>query len=435
MQTAPGTDPTTLSRSRLPILGWAMVLGSVVYTAYVHHGLGGTEFGQTTHVWQPTGFLRETEWVDELLEHWGLGILIFSAPAGVALGIIAFTTRSSVARTIGTCGLTCVALMAFYGLSPALRVWEFFHWRASAVILATGVALGCTLTSPLLARRLLDLRPRSQALLYFPVFIAVASIIRNATGSDETLFLNFSPWPAIPVLGLEIAGYGITGILFGLALGLAGAGLARSRSWLRAISFTLGALFPLVWFKARFPRTEFSIDVSILAISALCMFLFSLGQAPDRGRKRLQRATYFFLGASMVAAPLFFGRALADGDYAITRHVRAQAIIDALDAFYQEESAYPEDLKELVEGSYIDNLPEPRIGFEIYYAVGGLKKPQFEYRNLGPSYVLEFSSTAWVMCSYNPPWILDEDEDPEDFSDPEDLLGAWNCPNDRPDLW
>jgi hypothetical protein len=79
-------------------------------------------------------------------------------------------------------------------------------------------------------------------------------------------------------------------------------------------------------------------------------------------------------------------------------------------------------------------LPAPRIGFDFYYAIGWLKEPEFEYRNLGPSYVLEFSSTAWVMCSYNPPWVLDEDEDPEDF-DPDDLTGAWNCPDDRPDLW
>ena len=435
MRTAPGTDPTPPRESRLPVLGWGMALGTMAYAACIHHGLGGTELGRITHPWQPTGFLRETEWVDGLLEHWGLGILVFSLPAAVALGIIAFTTRSCIARTIGSCVLTSVALMAFYGLSPALRVWEFFHWRASVVILATGVALGCTLTSPLLAQRLLSLRPRFQVLLYLPVFFAVASIIRNATGSDETLFLNFSPWPAIPVLGLEIGAYGITGILFGLALGLAGAGLASSRGWLRALAFTLGALFPLLWFASRFPRTNLTIDVSIVAVGAVCMFIFSLTGDRDRRQELLRRATYLFLGASLVAAPLFVGRALADGDYAVTRHIRAQAIIDALEAFYRDESAYPESLEKLVDGNYIDSLPKPRIGFEIYYTTGGLKRPEFEYRNLGPSYVLEFSSTAWVMCSYNPPWVLEDDEDPEDFPDPEDLLGAWNCPNDRPDLW
>ena len=87
-----------------------------------------------------------------------------------------------------------------------------------------------------------------------------------------------------------------------------------------------------------------------------------------------------------------------------------------------------------MDGNYIDHLPSPRVGFSIFFDLGWLERPRLEYRNLGPSYVLEFSSTAWVMCSYNPPWELDEDEE----EDPEDIElqgGAWNCPDDRPNLW
>jgi len=434
MPTTASTPGAMPPRSRAPALGWTFALLLVAYTGCIHHGLGGTEMGLITKPWQPTGFLRETEWVDALLEHWRLGIFIFSVPAAFGLLIICITTRSAVARTIGSCSLACVALMAFYGLSPALRIWEFFHWRASIVILVTGLALGSTLTAPLLAKRAFSPRPRVGALLYIPVFVAVASIIRNATGSDGTLFLNFSPWPAIPVIGLEIGAFAICGVLFGLALGLAGAGLTPKWGWGRSIAFILGAIFPLLWFKSRFSPTSPSIDLSIIATGAVCMFLLALTRAPDRQQKYTRRAAFLFLGALFVIAPLFLGRALADGDYATTRHIRAQAIIDALAAFYSDEDAYPESLKELTEGDYLESLPAPRIGFDFYYAIGWLKEPEFEYRNLGPSYVLEFSSTAWVMCSYNPPWVLDEDEDPEDF-DPDDLAGAWNCPDDRPDLW
>ena len=224
-------------------------------------------------------------------------------------------------------------------------------------------------------------------------------------------------------------------MIFGLALGLASAGLATNRGWLRVLAFLLGALFPLLWFKSRFSETNPSIDLSIVIISATCMFFLFVTRAPDRQREYMRRATFLFLGAFLAVAPLFFGRALADGDYATTRHIRAQAIIDALAEFYEDEGAYPERLTDLTQANYLEVLPEPRIGFSAYYATGWLDTPEFEYRNLGPSYVLEFSSTAWVMCSYNPPWILDEDEDPEDFEDPEDLAGAWNCPDDRPDLW
>ena len=418
--------------SRAPVLGWLVTGLLVAYVGLIHHGLGGTEMGAITRPWQPTGFLRELDWVDALLEHWALGILVFSLPPALGLILIAATTRSSVARTLGACSLTCVALMAFYGLSPALRVWEFFHWRASVVIGVTGIALGCTLAAPVLAERALAMKPRIWALIYLPAFFAVASIIRNATGSDADLFLNFSPWPAIPVLGLEIGVYGLCGLFFGLGLGLAGLGLMKKWRGLRLLSFALGALFPLAWLHARFPLPSPEIDLAIVSIGAGCMILVSRTRQSPPGPEYLRRAVLLLLGTCLVAAPLFVGRALADGDYAITRHIRAQEIIDALAAYQAQNQAYPEQLSELVDDRYLESLPRPRIGFGIYHELGLLPRPEFEYRNLGPSYVLEFSSTAWVMCAYNPPWILDEGEEPEDF---EDLTGAWSCPDDRPDLW
>jgi len=249
--------------------------------------------------------------------------------------------------------------------------------------------------------------------------------------------LNFSPWPAIPMLGLEVGAYGLCGLMYGLALGLAGAGLAREQAWLRWTAFALGTLVPVFWLRARFSGIDFEIGSWIVVFSAACLLILLVTPSREAKPVHLRRAGLLFLGSCLVAFPLFVGRALADGDYAVTRHVRAQTIIDALARYEEDEQAYPESLGALVQANYLEELPRPRIGFEIYFDLGWLKPQEFEYRNLGPNYVLEFSSTAWVMCSYNPPWELDEDEeeDLEDWEDAEDLGGAWSCPADRPDLW
>ena len=432
MTTSSGAAPPP---SRAPVIGWTLALSLVAYAAMIHHGLGGTEPGRIMHFWQPTGFLRESEWTETLVDRWGLGVLFFSSLAvGLMLGGVALP-RSAVARCIAITGFVCVLLMAFYGLSAALEVWEFFHWRASVVILVIGLALGLTISSPLLAESWLRLPPLWQVILYGPIFFAVASIIRNATGSDGGLSFNFSPWPAISVIGLEAGAYTLCGLLFGMALGLAGAGLAGERRWLRWLAFAAGIVFPLVWLGARFDASSFAIVGGGLAVSALSLFLVSRTRSQAPVREYLRRAFLLFLGGFLAAAPLVTGRALADGDYALSRHVRAQLIIDALASYYEKEEAYPENLETLIAENYLEQLPQPRIGFAAYHQLGLLDPPKFDYRDLGPSYVLEFSSTAWVMCSYNPPWQLDEDEDPEDFDDPDLLTGAWSCPDDRPDLW
>ena len=433
MKRPPGILSPDPPPSRLPLLGWATALAMVAYAAFIHHGLGGTEMGRIHSPWQPTAFLRETEWVDENLESWIHGLAVFASPAILGLALLVYATRSAVARAIGICSLSCVVIMIFYGLSSALQVWEFFHWRASVVILVTGVALGLTLSSPLLAERGLRLRAHWQALLYLPIFFAIVAVIRNSTGSDENLAFNFSPWPAIPLVGLEIGAYGLCGLMLGLSLGLGGSGLTKRRPWLRWLWLAAGCLFPVFWVRARFPQFETESAIGVVVVSASITALLFLTRSSEPEQERVRRAGLLLLGSCLVFLPLFVGRALTDADYALTRHVRAQAIIDALAQYYEDEKAYPESLTELIEGEYIDSLPDPRIGFEIFSDLGWLEPQAFEYRNLGPNYVLEFSATAWAMCSYNPPWDIDEEEEEEE--DWEDLGGAWSCPADRPDLW
>jgi hypothetical protein len=137
------------------------------------------------------------------------------------------------------------------------------------------------------------------------------------------------------------------------------------------------------------------------------------------------------VGAALVLLPLFTGRALAEGDFAVSRFVRAQTLIDALSAHYSDEGEYPEELEQLIEGGQLDSLPVPRVGFGIYYDLGLLEPVSFDYRSLGSSYVLEFIATEWVMCAYNPPWadleeeLEDEDEEEEEPVDP--VVAAAAC--------
>ena len=410
----PPSDATPLARP----LGWALLAFLVVYTAGIHQGLAPAPGGMPTEWWHPTGFLRDAApvagWVGRPL----LGTFMLTLPAAIATLLLCLATRSAVGRAIGTCSIVSVAIMGFYGLSGARRIWEFFHWRGSLVILATGVAVGCTLAAPWLAGRWLRLRSHWKLVSYAPVFFAVASIIRNATGTDENLFFNFSPWPAIPVLGLEIGCYTIVGLMIGAAAGLTAFAGAKPRLALRIVGFASGAILPVIWFGSRFSQTRPPALLALSVISAAILCLALIARGGNRHLERRRRAIHLAVGAALVAFPLLSGRALADRDYALTRHDRAQILIDALARYYRDEYEYPEHLSALVEGGYLAQIPKPRIGFQIYYDLGWLDPLEFDYQSLGSSYVLEFVSTEWVMCAYNPPW--DDEEGDEEDGDEED---------------
>jgi hypothetical protein len=158
----------------------------------------------------------------------------------------------------------------------------------------------------------------------------------------------------------------------------------------------------------------------------------------------MRRAAHLALGAALVTLPLLSGRALANSDYATNRFVRAQTIIEALAAYKKDNEEYPERLQQLTEEGYLEEIPLPRVGFDVFYDLGLLKRIEFSYRGLGSSYVLEFVSTEWVQCAYNPPWD-DEYEYEEEYEEEEGEEGeededeateeAWSCPDTRPELW
>ena len=125
--------------------------------------------------------------------------------------------------------------------------------------------------------------------------------------------------------------------------------------------------------------------------------------------------------------PLLTSEVWARWDYYWTREHRAREIINAMEQYVEKEDLYPDELEDLVKAGYLDEIPEPAIGFGFLY------DGHFRYRSFGSSFILEFPAPRWVECAYTPPY---EDEEEEGYEDEGDSLGeAWSCPKKPPELW
>jgi hypothetical protein len=429
------------------VAGWLILAGLFAYTGFIHQGLGAAAGGVPTEWFHPTGFLLDWDIVGSAMDAPVRGVAMLCFPAALLAAGVFLGTRSAVARALAISCVVSVAIFSFYGLA-ALRIWEFFHWRASVVMAVSGLAIGFALMAPLLSETWLKHHWSVKLLTYIPFCFAIIALIRNATGTDEKLFFNFSPWPAIPVLGLEIGAYTIVGMLFGMAVGVAALADARRRPVRAAAGALAGIAVSVVWFYSRFGNTEAGGLVALGVITALVIGLAAIARGGNRGARLRRRALHLALGALLVTLPLLGGRALANSDYSNNRFVRARIITDALATYFEKQEEYPEELEELIEKGYLDELPRPRVGFDIFADLGLLKRTEFSYRGLGSSYVLEFVSTEWVQCAYNPPWEDDyeyeeeyeDEEEAEDGEEGQDEEGseteeAWSCPDTRPELW
>lgn len=414
-------------------LAWAICASLIAYTAWLYVGLGPVESTASRAPWQPSGFLRELGSEDGLLAHPALAIALLSAlPAAGSLVVLSCRTAVAFALSC-SCFVTCL-LLGFYGLTGAFRVWSFFGWRGSWVIVLSGLAIGVALAAPLLAARWWRLPVVSRVLVYAPFGFAVLALIRNVTGTDERLPFNLSPWPAITVLALEIVVYTIVGVMIGGAVAAISSAQFVDRPALRGAAIGASGVLPVAWFAARFDHTGVGALLAGLAISIACVAAVArVGASTQRDLE--QRAGALALAAALIALPLLGGSSLAEGDHVVSRHVGARAIIDALAAFYDEHGAYPDDLGELVEQRRLERLPVPRVGFALFTRLGWTDAPAFRYQNLGSSYLLEFASTEWVMCSYSPAWRdLDEGEDVEDDAEHDDATSSAHCHDDCTDV-
>ena len=401
-------------------LGWAGALGTVLWAALLHHGVGPSF---RTGSWlEPSSFLWG-EIPDELLP--ALALLVL--PCAAIAAAVCFVTPSALARTLA--GFSTIASTCFvvYGLE-ADRVWRFFHWRWSVTAVLFSALVALAGYAPLLAARWRLLGWPLRLATYLPIFAFLVVFERNITGTNSELPFALSPWPIVQIVGLEVVASAIAALEIGVAFGLAAVSrgaLLGTVGVLPAVGFPLVALAfgsdsGLLPFQAS-PRLYASIAIAWLFVLAACALW------PPRGREALaRRAGNLGLGGLLAVLPLVTGQALTRLDYSVTRDERAQAIIDALAVHRARTSAYPDELAGLVGAGLLPEVPRPRIGFG--------SQQEFTYQNFGESYLLEFSAPRWIQCAYNPPFVVEPGE-VLDAEDAADLGGAWSCPQKPPELW
>lgn len=426
------------------VLEWVFAALALLYAALVFHGIGppGTA---AVHWWEPRGFFDEYDLLLPFLETPVRALLFFSVPALLLAAATCLAGRSALARGLAFTAVFACLLYTFYGVQ-APQVWKFFHWRGSAVMTLMAVFLGFAGAAPFLARSWLTLGWRLRLALYAPIVFAVIAFLRNATGTDESLRFAISPWPAIPVFGMEIGALFLFTGLVGVALATAGVVRARERGASRlveAAALAAGMLAPVALLAAgsALSLLPFRLGPRLAVAVALGCGLVSLLAVSVRagGDALRERARHVAVGAALIGTPLLWGQAWALLDYYLAREHRAREIIDALQAYYEKETVYPDELDELVARDLLDEIPEPGIGFDFLY------DGRFRYRSFGTSFLLEFPAPRWVECAYTPPWEeeYDEDEDGRTDAEPdvaaangdEALEEAWSCPSSPPELW
>jgi len=429
------------------LLSWFFALLAVAYAFAIHHGLGPMSAAQNPEWYQPTGYLRGIDSIYWIFEKPGRAFLVCGLPAVVLCVAVFVTGRSAVARAVALSAVAATFLFIFYG-EVANRIWEFFHWRASAVLSLMALVIGFALAAPFLAESWLRLSWPLRLAVYLPVVFVVLAFVRNATGTDLNLRFAISPWPAVPVFGMEVGALFVLVWLIGATLGVAGLAWARSGGpGAAAIAggivlgllvpvglLVLGSALSLLPFRA---GANTLVAVAIACAIAIAVSTLGILRRPEALRAR---AVHLAVGSALIAIPLFTSEAWARWDYYYTREHVAGRLIDAMEAYYEKDEMYPDELDELVSGGYLDGLPEPSIGFGFLY------DGSFRYRSFGTSYILEFPAPRWVECAYSPPYEeeeIDEDEELEPWEsadyvqgDGDDSMdGAWSCPSTPPELW
>ncbi len=428
-------------------LQWVFVALCLLYALLVHHGLGPILGARASAWWEPRNFFDDYGFLLPLLETTPRALIGFAVPALLLTAAVFLTGESAFARALALASVFATLLFTYYGLQS--DIWTFFGWRGSAVMATMSLLLGLAAAAPFLARSWLRLGWPLRVVLYAPFCLVVVAFIRNATGTDPSLRFAISPWPAVPVFGLEVGALflfvGFAGVAVGargfaaLRAGQAGIGRAVATAAagvaLPVAILAAGSALGLLPFQLG-PR----VAVFVAAACALGMgavVAFQRGAGAEALRMRVHGIA---VGAALVGIPLIGGQAWARLDYYVTREIRARQITDALAAHLEAEGLYPDELSELVP-HYLKALPEPAIGFGFLY------DGKFRYRSFGTSFLLEFPAPRWVECAYTPPYEDEDEEEPDDVEYSEedekwgmapgedDSLGeAWSCPSSPPEL-
>ena len=438
---------------RPDLLGWLLLAATLFYTFAIFHGIGPRSPSADPAWYEPRGFLSGWSWLGFMLETPRRVVLGFTIPAALLATATFLTCRSAFARALALGCVVATPFFLFYG-DVAAGIWTFFGWRWSAVMALTALSVGFAVAAPLLATSWLRRGWPTRILLYLPFVAYVLAFIRNATGTDPSLRFAISPWPAVPVFGIEVGAMFVAACLLGVALGSAGLaralGLAGSaRTAASAMAFALGlAVVPVLLFLGdTLDLFPFGGGVGTYTAVLVVCALFLVGVATlgvkDRPTVLRRRAVSLGVGAALVGVPLLSGQAMARYDYYVAREHHAREIIDALESYRVREEIYPDELDDLIGAGDLEAIPEPSIGFGFLY------DGHFRYRSFGTSFILEFPAPRWVECAYTPPYedddedFLDDEEEaePDEFDNLPGMSGddsldeAWSCPSKPPELW
>jgi hypothetical protein len=409
-------------------LVWLITLVTWIYAVVIHHGVAPSRAVFPGGIWpEPTGFLLRSEGLAFAFESVGRALVFIGLPAAALVTAIFVSGRSAVARSLGLCALFASLLFAFYGTAAA-RTWEFFEWRGSAVLAMTAGWVAIAAGAPLLATSWLRLGTAARVATYAPVAFVAIAFIRNTTGTDPSLRFSLSPWPAVTIFGIEVAGLFLAAAFLGIAVATRADADNRTQ---RYAAGALGLAIPvsLICLGGALALFPFALGArTLFAVAGLCLLaIVAASTFGVHGDAVARRSRALAVAAALIAAPLIAGQILARHDYHITRDHHAQQLIEALDRHYERELLYPDELSELIAAGDLDAIPTPAIGFRF---LGGA---DFHYQSFGTSYLLDFAATRWVECAYSPPFSEEEEESDEEAGEP--LGGAWSCPAEPPELW
>ena len=414
------------------LLGWALAGLNLSIAIYVYYGMGPPPGGLPTKWWHPHSFMLDWSGVGGWVDSPGFGAVMVSAP-GMLLTLGTFlTTRSAVARALAISATITTLLFAVCGFSFGLTMaWETLNWRFSWVLVLSGLAVGCTITSPLLVGRWLALPTAAKVAFYVPIFFYLMAAVRGATGTSERMAFLVSPWPIFTAFGLESAVVLVCGVLAAMAIGILSLSHGFSHKALAPLGIVIalmlpGAVLTMVIRDASRPAIVFFTLVTLVALG---LGLWTRNE--QRSETLHRRCLHLALASLMIFIPIASGRALANGDYTVNRFVRSPKVIDALQRHIEKEQHFPENLSDLVESGYLDSNPSPRIGFGFLQTLGLAEPAEYRFNEYGSSYVLEFDSTEWVQCSYSGQYYFDDEEEEYGEEDmPEEP--SWSCLGKRP---
>jgi hypothetical protein len=254
----------------------------------------------------------------------------------------------------------------------------------------------------------------------------------------------------VTLFGLLLIGSGIAA--FHIAAGLGTWLAARLGDARGLVAGTLAAGVVAALLTAVILRDPSVGTLVLAAIIGASYALVRSRRGPESGEEAART------GLVVLAAGLFVFVVIHSSNQAATafqktaRNETAMRVLVALEDFRDAQGSYPNRLSGLVP-DFFEDVPRPQIGLILD------EDDEFLYRNLGDSYVLEFSSVQWVQCGYSPPYDvaqyteedLEDDFEDEEYEevlekrpvDPElealladyGLDGAWNCEDAPPKLW